>query len=209
MNNFYVYVFLREDRYSPYYVGKGSGKRYLERKRTCCYRPKDLSRVVKIKEGLTEEESFELENFYIKFWGRKDLGTGILYNLTDGGEGPSGYRHTEESKILCGLSMKGHKESEEHKRWRGRLISEGYDNKTPEDWREEVQYRIECSSQRIPIVYEGVSYRSLNECSREMMKKYNLSRNTILRYIKEDRSLSDTKRSNYDYKGSYTGTKYC
>jgi hypothetical protein len=209
MNKFYVYVFLREDRYSPYYVGKGSGKRYLHRKRTCCHRPKDLNRVVIIKEGLTEEESFEVENFYIKFWGRKDIGTGILHNRTDGGEGSCGYRHTEETKILCGLSMKGHKESEEHKRWRGRLISEGYDNRTPEECVRQSQHKIVNNTQRISIVYEGVSYKSLNECSRKMMKKYNLSRNTILRYIKEGRSLSDIKRKNLEYKGTYTGTKYC
>ena len=104
--------------------------------------------------------------------------------------------------------MKGKKESEEHKKWRGRLISEGYSQKTTEEWREEVEYRIECSSQRQSIVYEGVSYRSLNECSREMMKKYGLSRNTILRYIKEGRPLGDTKRSKKYYKGTYTGSKY-
>jgi hypothetical protein len=209
MKKYYVYVFLREDRYTPYYVGKGSGNRcYSNVKRGNGRRvPSDKSRVVKIKENLTEEESFDLEKILILFWGRKDTGTGILYNRTDGGEGTSGYRHTEETKILCGMSMKGRKESEEHKKWRGELVSQSYKRKTKKEWEVEVQHRLNCSTQRKEIMYEGVLYRSLNQCSREMMKKYNLSRNTILRYIKEGRPLTD-KKYNIEYKGTYTGTKY-
>ena len=210
MKDFYVYVFLREDRYSPYYVGKGTGYRDTSKVgRSLCPPPKDRDRIVRIKEGLTEEESFQLEKTLIKFWGRKDIGTGVLYNLTDGGDGVSGYRHTEETKKMCGLSMLGHKETEDHKKWRGQRISEGHKKKTEEEWKEEVKYRIECSTQRHEITYEGVTYPSMNSLSRDLMKKTGLSRNTILRYVKEGRPLTDTKRNKKFYKGTYTGTKYC
>ena len=36
----------------------------------------------------------------IAIFGRKDLGTGILRNRTDGGDGPSGYIMSEEQKKL-------------------------------------------------------------------------------------------------------------
>lgn len=95
MNKFYVYVFLREDRYTPYYVGKGSGKRCYSNRRVIP-RPQDEGRIVKVKEGLTEEESLNLERTLILFWGRKDIGTGILHNLSDGGDGTSGWVPTQE-----------------------------------------------------------------------------------------------------------------
>ena len=39
--------------------------------------------------------------------GRKDNGTGILHNRTDGGEGTSGFIHSEESKRKIGEGRKG------------------------------------------------------------------------------------------------------
>lgn len=90
MDNFYVYAFLRDDRYTPYYIGKGKGNRCYSNSRIIP-RPQDESRIVKVKENLTEEESFALEETLILFWGRKDLGTGVLNNLTDGGDGNSGW----------------------------------------------------------------------------------------------------------------------
>jgi len=94
---FYVYSYLRED-YSPYYIGKGSGNRYKNKKSFEIKPPKDKSRVKIIKADLTEEDAFALEKLYILIFGRKDLGTGILRNRTDGGEGSSGLITSEETK---------------------------------------------------------------------------------------------------------------
>ena len=41
--------------------------------------------------------------------GRKNIGTGILINLTDGGEGVSGYKFSEESKRKQSISHTGKK----------------------------------------------------------------------------------------------------
>ena len=89
---FYVYAFLREDR-TPYYIGKGTGNRAWDKRRRISP-PTDSSRILILTNSLTEIEAFDEEIRLIQFHGRKDLGTGILRNLTDGGEGTSGYKHT-------------------------------------------------------------------------------------------------------------------
>ena len=83
MNTSYVYAYLREDN-TPYYIGKGVGTRYKE-KHNVTVPP--IERIQFIKKNLTDEEAIELEIELIAKYGRKDLGTGILRNLTDGGEG--------------------------------------------------------------------------------------------------------------------------
>ncbi len=55
---------------------------------------------LKVQEGLTEKQAFDVESILIKAIGRKDLGTGPLLNLTDGGEGLSGFVYSEFSKNI-------------------------------------------------------------------------------------------------------------
>ena len=95
MNNFYVYQYLREDR-TPYYIGKGKNKRAYVNNRTI-KKPIDPNRIQIIKDQLTEIDAFQLEIELIARYGRKDLGTGILRNLTNGGEGVSGRINSQES----------------------------------------------------------------------------------------------------------------
>ena len=122
MSKYYVYVFLREDRYTPYYVGKGQGNRCFV-KRKSNNPPQDRDRIVKVKENLTEEESLELEKLLIKFWGRKDIGTGILHNHTDGGEGTSGRIVSEEEIRTKKKNKGGYKLSPEtRERMRQRML---------------------------------------------------------------------------------------
>jgi hypothetical protein len=93
---FYTYAYLREDR-TPYYVGKGTGKRIYSKEKNINL-PKDKSRIIFLKQNITEKEAFKHEIYMIAVFGRKDLGTGILYNRTNGGDGISGFKHSQKSK---------------------------------------------------------------------------------------------------------------
>lgn len=80
---YYTYAYLREDG-TPYYIGRGKeGRAYATHK---IPRP-PKERILFLKQELTYSESVDHEKYMIFVLGRKDLGTGILRNLTDGGEG--------------------------------------------------------------------------------------------------------------------------
>jgi len=96
-NQYYIYSYLRED-HSPYYIGKGKEGRAFTKGYKEVRPPQDKSKVKILKANLTEEDAFALEKLYILMFGRKDLGTGILRNKTDGGDGPSGAIRSEETK---------------------------------------------------------------------------------------------------------------
>jgi hypothetical protein len=107
---YYTYAYLREDR-TPYYIGKGKEDRIYSTDRT--YKPpKDKSRIIFLKQNLTEEEAFKHEKYMIAVFGRKDNGTGILRNLTDGGEGGSN-RGTPEQRSEIARKREANKTPEQ------------------------------------------------------------------------------------------------
>lgn len=90
---YYVYAYLREDG-SPYYIGKGKGKRAFSNKHSVNL-PPDASRIVFLEKNLSDIGACALERRYIRWYGRKDNKTGILRNKTEGGDGNSGSRSKE------------------------------------------------------------------------------------------------------------------
>ena len=113
---YYVYAYLRHSDKTPYYIGKGHGKRCYSKQHTVNI-PKDVKLIIILEQNLTETGAFALERFYIRWYGRKDISTGILWNRTDGGEGTSGFKIpcTDKRRLSISKSKKGIPMSGEHK----------------------------------------------------------------------------------------------
>ena len=113
MNIYYVYAYLRSSDNTPYYIGKGKGTRAYDSYHKVSV-PKDKSKIVFLEMNLTNVGACALERRYIRWYGRKINNTGILRNITEGGDGNSGPR-SEEWKSNHRKMMTGRTASKETK----------------------------------------------------------------------------------------------
>lgn len=128
MMNSYVYTLIDPRNNLPFYVGKGSGERcnahvveakyYVKRKSLKLNKIRKLMRlgmepiVIKVEENVSDKQALDLECLLIAEM--RDLGF-ALTNMTDGGDGAQGYKHTEEHKQKMSGLQKGRVFSEETK----------------------------------------------------------------------------------------------
>jgi hypothetical protein len=178
---YYTYAYLREDR-TPYYIGKGKGDRiYSSRKRV--RPPKDKSRIIFLKQNLSEEEAFKHEIYMIAVFGRKDLGTGILHNMTDGGDGASN-RGTREQRSEIAKKGKANMTPEQ----RSEATRKGNASRTPEQ-RSKVAKKV----------------RSLQLSKSTPEQRSEISRKSQASRTPEQRSEIGRKGSNQKWQCTVTG----
>ena len=118
--NYYTYIYYDPSRNNePIYVGKGQKERawgHLRSKkggpfinRLRYMQRNNINPIIGLYAGIDEEFALFLEEELISKYGRKDLGLGPLLNLTDGGEGLSGRKMTDETKKKMSEKRKGKK----------------------------------------------------------------------------------------------------
>lgn len=117
-NKYYVYFHFNIIKKEIFYVGKGYGRRAsvkINRNKFWENTAKKYKYEILFPHiNLTEQEAIELEIYYINHIGRRDLNKGTLVNLTNGGEGSSGYIMTDEHKQNIQKKLIGRVFSEEH-----------------------------------------------------------------------------------------------
>lgn len=114
MTEIYVYKLIDPSTNKPFYIGKGTGARMLSHERYCnktyettTHNNRLLKNKIKKvlresgqiryqKHYTTEHNAFSIERALINKYGRRDNKTGILCNMTNGGEGVSGHVRNEE-----------------------------------------------------------------------------------------------------------------
>jgi hypothetical protein len=127
----YVYKHIRPDTNEVFYIGIGIKKDRMYSNRS---RNKFWMNIVNkhgiirevIEDNLTWSDAVSREQYWIEFYGRKNNKTGILCNMTDGGDGSYGRILSDKTKRKISEGNKGKKCTEETKR----KISEGNKGKT-------------------------------------------------------------------------------
>lgn len=161
----YVYTHTRLDNNEVFYVGIGTQDNYRRASRSH-YRTNYWNNIVKkcgwkvdiVYDKISWEDACKKEKELILKYGRVDLGTGTLVNLTDGGEGNFGRKASEKTRLKMSNKKRGIPHSKKHKN----NISKAMKGK---------------NSKKVIDTNTGVIYNSMTEAAEKNgLKKYNLSR---------------------------------
>lgn len=190
-----LYRHIRQDKNEPFYIGIGESENraYEIKGRTRAW--KNIAKkgydVEVLFNDLSWEEACEKEIEFIALYGRRDKKAGTLVNMTDGGEGTVGYRHTVKTKEKCRMAALGCNNA-----WYGKSRPEhstrmsGENNpcfgrtgeKNPR-YRKEGYWKDKTTSVAKKIVYEGIEFES----QAKLAKYLNKSRSYITKLIKQNK----------------------
>lgn len=171
MYKHYLYRHIRLDKNEPFYIGIGTKiKKYngvrSEYKRAYGSLPKrrnkiwrDITKKSEYKvEILMESDDYdfikEKEKEFITLYGRIDKKTGILANMTDGGDGTLNINYNKERALKISKANKGRIKSEEERKKIAKNMSKPVINKYTGQRFESI---LEAAK------YEGVTYSSFSQ----------------------------------------------
>jgi group I intron endonuclease len=207
-----VYQHRKADTNEIFYVGKGTTKRSKQSSGRSEYWHRTANKhgfiVEIIKDNIDEEFAFFIEKEAIDVYRKRGI---KLVNITDGGEGSSGYKHTEKHKAKLkgntygssawGKNFKGCKHSlQTRQKWSE--IRKGNTNKLGTKLSEESKKKISDSNKGKPklskriLTDEQVRQIRKDLCEMDTLvsiaKKYNVSESTIRR-IRNGERYKDVK----------------
>ncbi len=118
---YYVYQLRLTHSATPFYIGKGCRYRKNSHLSESSLRRQSLKNSIIKKalndgteilseilfSGLSEDDALNKEKELIAFYGRRDIGTGILANHTDGGDGMTGWIVSNETRKKIGRASSG------------------------------------------------------------------------------------------------------
>lgn len=175
MNEYYIYELYDSLKpFTPFYIGKGKGNRMykhqkmaIDRKHYNKYLQNKILKVLregnqvvcnKLAEGLTDKEALDMETRIVK-----ELKYQVeleLCNLTDGGEGLSGHKHSDKSKEQSSISN--------IKRWTDELRT-----KSSMHAKQSIAHKIardknrEIQKKKVIRISDNTIYDSISDCARD------------------------------------------
>lgn len=187
---YYVYSHINPITKTPFYIGKGTKNRAFSSYKRNVFWNNTVSKygyeVIILADGLTENQSFEIEKYYIKKYGFRHDG-GVLVNLTSGGYGgnteTSLNRDSRRLKLsICKLGdknpnygkpvNKGIKRSEESikkqaDKIRGRKLSQEVYNKVLIGLKKAKQVQLE-NMYNVECLITGKKWKNKHECAKDL-----------------------------------------
>jgi hypothetical protein len=110
-NRFYIYCHVKKTDGKCFYIGKGCGFRYLQKTNRNPHWNNIVNKhgfeSIILINNISEEKSFELESYFIKNIGLKNLSNNRIE------QGTGGFSHSKETKLKISLNSKGKKRSQE------------------------------------------------------------------------------------------------
>lgn len=190
-----LYRHIRTDKNEPFYIGIGESesRAYEVKGRTSAW--KNIAKkgydIEVLFDDLSWEQACEKEIEFIALYGRKDKKTGTLVNMTDGGEGTVGYRHSDITKEKCRMATSGtnhpfyNKKRPDHSE---KMTGEnnpcyGRIGENNPAFGKEGYWKGKTTSVAKKIVYNGIQFESQNK----LAKYLNKSRSHITKLIKQNK----------------------
>jgi len=177
VNNKCVYRHRRLDSHEVFYVGIGIARRPYQTYDRSVYWKRIVNKagyqVEILAENLSWEDACDLEKLLIVEYGRKDLGTGCLVNMTDGGDGRINSIINNETRKKLSIHSKNIKRTKE---WCDRISASLTGGKLSKEHKLKLSKakkgRVSNSSIKVKNIVTGEIFNSIKKAAESINMKH-------------------------------------